>query len=175
MWFVRRRHGLTRVHPTFYLCSGCEVAADLVAGPFSFVNSGCLIYPGVELGAYVLLANRVAIVGQDHQIDVAGTPMVFSERPLARRTVLEDDVWIGYGSVVRTGVHIQRGAVVGAGSVVTRDVGPYEIVAGTPARKIGERFSDPEERRKHDEMLKQAPPRRGHFVVPLDQQPFARD
>ncbi len=172
MSFVRRRHGLTRVHPTFYLCSGCEVASDLVAGPFSFVNSGCLIYPGVELGAYVLLGNRVAIVGQDHRIDVPGTPMAFGERPLARRTLIEDDVWVGYGSVVRTGVRIQRGAVVGAGSVVTKDVGPYEIVAGTPARKIGERFPDPEERRKHDEMLVQPPPRRGDFSVPLDRQRF---
>jgi acetyltransferase-like isoleucine patch superfamily enzyme len=53
--------------------------------------------------------------------------------------VLEDDVWLGAGVVVTPGVTIARGAVVGANAVVTKDVPEYEIWAGVPARRIGER------------------------------------
>jgi len=53
--------------------------------------------------------------------------------------VIGDRVWIGYRAIVLPGVTIGEGAVVGAGAVVTKDVEPYEIVAGNPARKIGSR------------------------------------
>lgn len=56
--------------------------------------------------------------------------------------VIEDDVWIGFRSTILSGVHIGQGAVIAAGSVVTRDVPPYTIVGGTPARVIKKRFSD---------------------------------
>ncbi|MBV8663009.1 MAG: acetyltransferase, partial [Hyphomicrobiales bacterium] len=51
------------------------------------------------------------------------------------------DVWIGHGATVTPGVSIGNGAVIGAGAVVTRDVAPYTIVAGVPARPIKERFA----------------------------------
>lgn len=50
MAVVRRRHGLRNVHPTFFLCSGCRVAPDLVAGAYSFINKHCVVYPRVTLG-----------------------------------------------------------------------------------------------------------------------------
>jgi len=53
--------------------------------------------------------------------------------------VIEDRVWIGYRAIVLPGVKIGEGAVVGAGAVVAKDVEPYAIMAGNPARKIGER------------------------------------
>ena len=57
--------------------------------------------------------------------------------------VVDDDVWIGYGAVILSGVHIGQGAVIGAGAVVTKDVAPYTIVGGVPAKIIKKRFSDP--------------------------------
>lgn len=54
--------------------------------------------------------------------------------------MIADDVWIGTKSVILPGVHIARGAVIGAGSIVTHDVMPYAIVAGVPARQIGSRI-----------------------------------
>jgi phosphonate metabolism protein (transferase hexapeptide repeat family) len=60
----------------------------------------------------------------------------------ARRTVVGHDVWIGHGAVVMGGVTVGTGAVVGAGAVVTRDVGPYTIVAGVPARPVRRRFPE---------------------------------
>jgi acetyltransferase-like isoleucine patch superfamily enzyme len=56
--------------------------------------------------------------------------------------VVEDDVWIGWGAIIMSGVKIQQGAVIAAGSVVTKDVPAYSVVAGNPARVIKKRFSD---------------------------------
>lgn len=56
--------------------------------------------------------------------------------------VIDDDAWIGYGAIIMSGVHIGRGAVVGAGAVVTRDVEPYTIVGGVPAIALKKRFDD---------------------------------
>lgn len=54
---------------------------------------------------------------------------------------IDDDVWIGYGATIMSGVHIGQGAVIAARAVVTKDVEPYEIVGGVPAKKIGMRFN----------------------------------
>ena len=56
--------------------------------------------------------------------------------------IIGDRVWIGYRAIVLPGVTIGEGAVVGAGAVVTRDVSPYTIVAGNPAKVIGERTKE---------------------------------
>jgi phosphonate metabolism protein (transferase hexapeptide repeat family) len=61
----------------------------------------------------------------------------------AHRCVVGHDVWIGHGAIILPGVTIATGAVVGAGAVVTRDVEPYTIVGGTPARLIRRRFPEP--------------------------------
>ena len=55
---------------------------------------------------------------------------------------VDDDVWIGYGAIILSGVHIGQGAVVAAGSVVTKDIPPYSIVGGVPAKVIKYRFSE---------------------------------
>jgi acetyltransferase-like isoleucine patch superfamily enzyme len=174
MWVLRRRHGLRNVDETFYMGPRCRIARDLRAGPHSFVNAECIIYPGVELGAYVLIGPRVAIVGQDHDYQVPGTPTPFAGVPPARRTRIGDDAWIGYGSIVMMGVQIGRGAIVAAGSVVTRDVEPYAIVAGVPARKLRERFPDPADRERHEAMLRE-PPRRGTYPPPPERWVFEDD
>lgn len=56
--------------------------------------------------------------------------------------VVEDDVWIGYGSTIMSGLHVGQGAIIAAGSVVTKDVPPYAIVGGVPAKVIKYRFSE---------------------------------
>ena len=57
-------------------------------------------------------------------------------------TIVGNDVWIGYNSVIMPGVHIGDGAIIGTRSVVTKDVPPYTVVAGDPARPIRKRFDD---------------------------------
>ena len=153
MAVIRRWYGLQGVHPTFYLGGRGDIARDLVAGPRSYVGRGACICPRVRIGAYALLAHEVSIQGGDHRHDLAGIPMVFSPRPALPETVIEDDVWIGHRAILLAGVRVGRGAIVGAGAVVTRDVEPFTIVGGVPARAIGVRFPEPEERARHIAML----------------------
>lgn len=150
MAFVRRLYGLRHVDKTFYLVMPCKVSRDFVAGAYSFVNCHAEIGPGVSLGRYVLIAPYVSFVGADHVFDRAGTPIIFSGRPPGVRTVVEDDVWIGYRAIVKLGVRIGRGAIVAAGAVVTQDVTPYTIVAGVPAREVKKRFADDEMEARHN-------------------------
>lgn len=151
--FMRRwKHGLNCVHPTFYLARDCQVWPDLVAKEFSFVNIGCVLGPKVVLGKYVMLGPRVAVVGGDHIYSKPAVPIIFSGRPTVPTTLIDDDAWVGFGAIILAGVTIGRGAIVGAGSVVTGDVPPFEIYAGVPARKIGDRFTG-EARLEHEAML----------------------
>lgn len=135
---------LRSVHPTASVHRTASVSSDLVADEYAYIGPGCLISPLVHVGAYSLLAPRVAVVGADHRTDVVGTPMQFTGRPEQVSTAIGRDVWIGYGAVISRGVTIGDGSVIGAGSIVTKDVPAYEIWAGAPARKLRNRFEAPD-------------------------------
>lgn len=137
---VRIRKRLIGVHPTASVHPSSRVSRDFRAGKYAFVGSECWVGPGTEVGAYSMLAPRVAVVGDDHVLDHAGIPMQFAGRPAQQRTHIGLDVWVGFGTIIRRGVTIGDGAVVGAGSVVTKDVPAFEIWAGVPARRVRERF-----------------------------------
>jgi acetyltransferase-like isoleucine patch superfamily enzyme len=148
------------------MARGCSITCDLVAKEYSFINIGCVLDSKVELGRYVMLAPYVAIVGGDHLFSIPGLPIIFSGRPEGVQvTIIEDDVWIGFRATILAGVRIGRGAIVGAGSVVTKDIPPYEIYAGVPAHKIGERFIVETDRLRHDVML-HGPVIDGQFCPP---------
>lgn len=153
MAYRRRRCGLRHVHPTFYMARGCRVASDLVAEEYSFINIGCNIGQLVRLGRYSMLAPYVNIAGNDHVISSPGVPIIFAGRPVPKSTIIEADVWVGIGATILAGVNIGRGAIVAAGAVVTKNVPPYEIHGGVPARKIRERFPSEADRERHDRML----------------------
>lgn len=168
MSYRRWKYRLKQVHKTLYVADGSAISKDLLAAEYSYIGPGCLIGPKVELGPYVMLGPRVSIVGGDHIYDKPGTPIIFSGRPQLNPTIIETDAWIGCGAILIAGVRVGRGAIVAAGAVVTRDVPPYEIHGGTPARKIGDRFPDSSARELHDQMLRE-PARRGEFCVRLIQ------
>lgn len=153
MAFIRNWYGLKHVHPTSYISGGARIARDFRAGPYSFVGDGAWIGPGVSIGAYTMIAPRVAFVGGDHVTKLAGVPMVFSGRPTMRGTSVEDDVWVGYGAIIMDGVTVGRGSIIAAGSVVTRSVPRYEIYAGIPAKSIGRRFASTADELAHDAVL----------------------
>lgn len=111
-------------------------------GVKSFVGSRCWLASRVQIGNYVMLAGSVAIVGGDHKYDLVGVPMILSGRDENLTTVINDDVWIGFGTIVMHGVTIGEGAIVAAGSIITKDVLPYSIVGGAPARLIRMRFNE---------------------------------
>ena len=140
----------TSIHPS------SVVATDLQTGSYVFVGRNCTIPPLVTIGRYTMLAADVAIVGDDHNWSEPGVPIQFAGRPAQQRTSIGDDVWIGHGAILLRGVTIGDGAIVAAGAVVTKDVPAFEIWAGTPARKIRDRFAAAAGHAAHLRMLKGA-------------------
>lgn len=112
---------------------------NVFIGRYSFLDGD------IEIGNGVMLAGSVAIVGGDHEFRTVGLPMFAAGREHWNRTTVCDDVWIGHGAIILNGLTIGRGAMVAAGAVVTRDVEPYAIVAGNPARVISYRFEPPQQ------------------------------
>jgi maltose O-acetyltransferase len=104
------------------------------------VNRNCILDGTGELfiGNYVMIAQDTCIYSAQHKFDRLDIPMTLQgvER---KRTVIEDDVWLGAGATILPGVRVGRGSIVGAGAVVTKDVPDYSIVGGVPAQVIGSR------------------------------------
>jgi len=124
-------------------CGGMEWSKGqgrIRLGARSYIGHGCVIYGAgnVEIGADVLVGPGVIITSQGHSFDDLTRPIKEQSHVLAPIRI-EDDVWIGAGSLILPGVHIQKGAVIAAGAVVNHDVGAYDKVAGVPARLIGSR------------------------------------
>jgi acetyltransferase-like isoleucine patch superfamily enzyme len=136
----------------------------LSIGDCVYIGKQVHIEANCRIGNYCLIANRVAIVGRhDHDFSAVGFPVRFSPWVGSQRfpsgyadqeAVIEDDVWLGYGTVVLTGVTVARGSVVAAGSVVTCDIPPYSIAAGVPAKVIGQRFPDQDTIDRHEAAIR---------------------
>ena len=108
------------------------------------------------IGKFCQIAAGVEFVmnGANHQMNAVSTfpfytlegwdapPPSPADLPLKGDTVIGNDVWIGQNAVILPGVHIGDGAIIGASSVVGRDVEPYAIVVGNPARPVRKRFDD---------------------------------
>lgn len=88
----------------------------------------------IRIGNYCLIAQFCTLVASNHTVDTSEY-MIDAPWDMSRVSiVIEDDVWIGANCVILPGVTIGRGAVIGAGSVVTKDVAPHSICVGNPAR-----------------------------------------
>jgi virginiamycin A acetyltransferase len=133
--------------------------AGAFIGAHSYMNPDGYIRDDVFIGRYCSIGRRVTIgAGMHHITGLSSSPAVksnnHSEYNLEQRqvlqiqkkksnlTIIENDVWIGDGVVVMPGVKIGTGAIVGANSVVTKDVDPYAVVGGVPARPIKKRFPE---------------------------------
>lgn len=151
-------HGNVRYGPGLRAGRGSIISSPhaLVLGKNVSIGPRSIIQVDGEIGDYSLIGMGVQIVGRDdHAIDEVGVPMAFSTRAEDREGTVRDkirigrDVWIGASSVVMSGLSIGDGAVVAAGSVVTKDVQPFTIVGGNPARVLGQRFDSESEREEH--------------------------
>jgi acetyltransferase-like isoleucine patch superfamily enzyme len=90
----------------------------------------------INIGSYVMIAERVMIIGGNHEFSRLDIPMDMQGEGKQGKIVIEDDVWIGAGSIILTGITIGEGSIIGAGSIVTKSIQPYSIVAGNPAKVI---------------------------------------
>ena len=132
-------------------------------GNNTYIGKYVAIETNVQIGDSVLIANSVKMVGRsDHDYTAIGYPIRFapwignlSSGTTARKEYIniENDVWIGIGVILLSPINIGRGAIIAAGSVVTKNVEPYTIVGGNPARVIKMRFT-PEEILIHERKIK---------------------
>jgi acetyltransferase-like isoleucine patch superfamily enzyme len=128
---------------------------DISLGDRVQFGPGCIIHCDAHFGNNILVASNVAFYGKDaHRIDVIGKTIWDSPRGDNYKIIVEDDVWIGHGAIILSGLTIGRGAVVAAGAVVTKDVPRYSIAAGNPAQVIKMRFSE-SQIKQHEQILYQ--------------------
>ena len=104
---------------------------------------------------------NVTIMGGDHNTKKIGKYMFDVEEKLPENDlpiVIKDDVWIGTGSIILKGVTIEEGSIIAAGSLVNKNVPPYTIVGGIPAKILKARFS-PSQLNEHLKILKETKPK----------------
>ena len=129
-------------------CSGAtiEIGEDTYIGP----RSNIMAFASIKIGSRVQISHGVNIYDNNSHstsgslrfthmktILTKGHPPVVEDLDRAP-IVIEDDVWIGFGAIILKGVHIQRGAIIGAGSIITKNVAAYAKIVGNPPRQIGE-------------------------------------
>ncbi|MFH1038194.1 MAG: DapH/DapD/GlmU-related protein [PVC group bacterium] len=115
---------------------GCVAIGDRVN-----IGSGSFIYGcgDIRIGDNTLIANQVEIISGTHTFEDTTRPMRFQDRSPSR-IVIGEDVWIGTHAVILGGVTIGKGAVIGAGAVVHRDIREYAVAVGVPARDVRSRL-----------------------------------
>ena len=121
--------------------AGSKLADDPLLEIGNHTNIGyqvvILVGERVSIGSHCMIANRCFIAGADnHHIDPIKRRTEPEPKESLRPLIIEDDVFVATGSTVNKGVRIGRGSVVAAGSVVTKNVPPYTVVAGNPARVV---------------------------------------
>lgn len=108
---------------------------DISIGEHTMIGRGNVLIGPVNIGNRVMLAPNIVISGLNHGYEEVNVSP--SNQPVTTQTInIKDDVWIGANSVITAGVTIGKHAVVGAGSVVTKDVPDFSIAAGNPAKII---------------------------------------
>lgn len=117
----------------------------LSVGDNCYLGTGAQFYAwnaSITVGDNVLIAAGAQLITRKHGFADINVPMAqqgYNNTPI----VIEDDVWIGFQAIILPGVTIGRGSIVGAGAVVTKDVAPYSVVGGVPARLIRMRRVEP--------------------------------
>lgn len=130
--YILRKFGQhNEIYGSVYIGDG----SDLEIGHKCQINGGCRLV-NVIIGNYVMIAPDVVFLFQSHRMDSVEKPMIDQGEIKFPKSIVEDDVWICQRAIIMPGVRIGKGSVIGAAAVVTKDVPPYAIVAGVPARVI---------------------------------------
>lgn len=148
-WRSRNSHNETKVGERYFSLNLVQVGKGTY-GTIHVQNMYAKPDEKITIGNYVSIAPNVTFLsGVNHQIDTV-TTFPFYSKLVGRSSkdalgkgpiVVDDEVWLGTGSTIFSGVTIGKGAVVAAGSLVTKDVAPYAIVGGNPAKLIRYRFA----------------------------------
>jgi len=141
----------SKIDKRAYICGGSQIVNSTIGKYTIIAQDSTVLY--ASIGNFCSIGKTIG--GAAHPIQMVSSSNAFVEgRSVLKRKFanhpfqtlekieIGNDVWVCVPSIVRSGVKIADGAVVGAGSVVTKDIGPYEIWAGCPARFIRKRFDD---------------------------------
>lgn len=133
------------------LANNVRTHGDSSIGSFSYVNSNTMIFSSV-IGNFCSIANDCKIGSIEHPIGFVSTnPFTFSNENIFglpgmwesnKKTTLGNDVWVGNNVNIMAGVTIGDGVIIGAGAVVTKDLPPYSVAVGVPAKIIKYRFEE---------------------------------
>lgn len=144
----------SKIHKTAKVNSGATIIASTI-GRYSYTCYDDEIV-NCEIGQFCSISDEVVIGGAEHPTDWVSTSPVFQKvkhsgpkRKFSefdyngiKKTVVGNDVWIGRRAIIKAGVNLGDGSVVGSGAVVTKDVPPYAVVAGVPAKVLRYRFDE---------------------------------
>lgn len=129
-------------HGSYFKFDGIyQPGPTLVFGDEVFIGVGCEfnIRAGLSVGSNTLIASGSKFIDHDHGFASRDVPMAHQSDGAEARIDIASDVWVGANVVVLKGVSIGQGAIIAAGSVLTRSVGPHEIWGGVPAKKLRDR------------------------------------
>lgn len=139
----------------------CRISSGCTIGDNTYINYNTVIDAKVKIGKFCSIAPNVYIAPGNHTYSYLTTHPILYDKfwqkrlniPISnmqdkkKETVIGNDVWIGVNATILEGIKIGNGAIVGASSVVTKDVEEYAIVVGNPAKKIKYRFEEEEIRK----------------------------
>jgi acetyltransferase-like isoleucine patch superfamily enzyme len=152
---------ISRLEPSAIYKSNIDKSAKIGSGSqvvnsevrrYSYTGKKCTLI-NVDMGSFCCIADNVVIGGLSHHIDHVSMSPIFHNghnifgknfsdfpAPISKKTFIGNDVWIGSRALIKEGVKIGDGSIIGMGSVVTSDVPAFTIFAGCPARLIRNRF-----------------------------------
>lgn len=112
-----------------------DISPHIEIGDYSEFGTRCMIQSNTKIGNNVIMGPDVKIYSRNHRFSSLETPIQYQGK-IQKNTSIGNDVWIGANTVILPGVQIGDHAVIGAGSIVTKDVTPYAVMAGNPAEII---------------------------------------
>lgn len=154
--WLRRRYRLAELGEGFHWARDGKMTFGDGSriGRYAYVGTGFECEGPAVIGDLCMISAGCKVVGADHTFDTVGTPTRLGFPAEARpATIFGVDSWIGRNVLIMEGVRIGAGAIVGSGALVTRDVQPYTIVGGVPAKVLRHRFPD-EQVSQHDRALR---------------------
>ncbi len=121
-----------------YIAAGALISREVDIGTDVSINAYTMVHGKCRIGNYTRIASHTTIIGFNHDFDDIDTP-IHHQGTTSQGIEIGEDVWIGVNVVIVDGVTIGSHSVIGAGSVVTRDIPPYSIAVGNPAKVVRDR------------------------------------
>ena len=131
---IMKKSRLSRFQNNIYIGGpgAVSIGNDCQINEYAFLQ-------GAIIGDNVMIAPYVALIANKKDVASTEKPMSLAKKNKGLKVIIENDVWIGRNAIVMPGIKIGKGSIIGAGSVVTKDVEPMSVMGGVPAKLIKKR------------------------------------